>query len=367
MPNVHTTLTSLFSAIANAIRGKTGSSAQIVADDFPDAIDAIPTGTPLPALTDPASASDILDGKEAIDGQGQVLTGTLVPPVDTGANGLYKAMIQGEITSINDSTLTSAQNFALTGMQSVIFKEATRARSPASVTALQTYIVPKLAAFETRMFSGCTNLKNVWCPIATGAKGAGHTGNQRLFLSCSKIEHLYLGGWEYIGYWAFDGASSLKSLTFDNLMTFSNQGGAPAIETLIIRKSDTTLQVKSALTGTKIASGEGYIYVPAADVSSYQARTNWTTYANQIVGIDEDTTCAVGQTFVPTTTATGIDHWDMVDLQSYSAGTVDTTNGSITPTHDGRLLIRGLDANDEIVHVTYLQIGTGFDEEANLA
>lgn len=44
MPNTHTTLTSLFSDIADAIRGKTGSSATIVADDFPTAIASIPTG-----------------------------------------------------------------------------------------------------------------------------------------------------------------------------------------------------------------------------------------------------------------------------------------------------------------------------------
>lgn len=44
MPNTHTTLTSLFSDIADAIRNKTGSSADIVADNFPTEIDAIPTG-----------------------------------------------------------------------------------------------------------------------------------------------------------------------------------------------------------------------------------------------------------------------------------------------------------------------------------
>ena len=44
MPNTHSTLTSLFSDIADAIRGKTGSSATIVADDFPTAIASIPTG-----------------------------------------------------------------------------------------------------------------------------------------------------------------------------------------------------------------------------------------------------------------------------------------------------------------------------------
>lgn len=44
MPNTHSTLTSLFSDIADAIRGKTGSSETIVADDFPTAIANIPTG-----------------------------------------------------------------------------------------------------------------------------------------------------------------------------------------------------------------------------------------------------------------------------------------------------------------------------------
>ena len=38
------TLTQLFTAIANAIRGKTGSSDTIVAEDFPDEIADIPTG-----------------------------------------------------------------------------------------------------------------------------------------------------------------------------------------------------------------------------------------------------------------------------------------------------------------------------------
>ena len=44
MPNVHSTLTSLFSDIADAIRAKTGESGTIVADEFPDAIAAIPSG-----------------------------------------------------------------------------------------------------------------------------------------------------------------------------------------------------------------------------------------------------------------------------------------------------------------------------------
>lgn len=44
MPNRHATLTSLFTDIAGAIRSKTGDSAEIKADDFDTAIEAIPTG-----------------------------------------------------------------------------------------------------------------------------------------------------------------------------------------------------------------------------------------------------------------------------------------------------------------------------------
>ena len=44
MANTYATLGTLFTAIANAIRAKTGSSATIKADDFPTAISNIPSG-----------------------------------------------------------------------------------------------------------------------------------------------------------------------------------------------------------------------------------------------------------------------------------------------------------------------------------
>ena len=44
MPNTHSTLTSLFTDIADAIRAKTNSNSTIVADDFPTAISNIPSG-----------------------------------------------------------------------------------------------------------------------------------------------------------------------------------------------------------------------------------------------------------------------------------------------------------------------------------
>lgn len=48
MPNTHSTLAGLFADIANSIRAKTGSNEAIIADNFPSAIDSIPSGADLP-------------------------------------------------------------------------------------------------------------------------------------------------------------------------------------------------------------------------------------------------------------------------------------------------------------------------------
>lgn len=72
MPN-HTTLSSLFDDIAEAIRDKDGTSASIVADTFPERIAAINTD---PSGDATATAADILSPKTAYAG-GQKLTGTM--------------------------------------------------------------------------------------------------------------------------------------------------------------------------------------------------------------------------------------------------------------------------------------------------
>ena len=64
MANIHTTLASLFSDIADKIREKTGGTDKIVADNFPDAISNIPIdGIDTSDAT--ALASDIAQGKTA--------------------------------------------------------------------------------------------------------------------------------------------------------------------------------------------------------------------------------------------------------------------------------------------------------------
>lgn len=64
-------------AIADAIRAKESSSDPIAANDFPARIAAIETGTQLPTLTNPGTAADMAQGKQLIDQNGEIVTGTL--------------------------------------------------------------------------------------------------------------------------------------------------------------------------------------------------------------------------------------------------------------------------------------------------
>lgn len=60
------------------------------------------------------------------------------------------------------------------------------------------------------------------------------------------------------------------------------------IETLILRSETVaTLVHTNAFTSTPIASGTGYIYVPAALIEDYKGATNWSTYAAQFRAIED--------------------------------------------------------------------------------
>jgi hypothetical protein len=90
------------------------------------------------------------------------------------------------------------------------------------------------------------------------------------FWGCSQLEEVRLRD-----------LSSISSNTFTNCSSLTR---------LIITRTSTsimTLSNSNALTGTPIASGSGYIYVPDALVETYKAATNWSVYASQIKGLSE--------------------------------------------------------------------------------
>ena len=110
----------------------------------------------------------------------------------------------------------------------------------ANNSVLKKIHVPNVSSFYASAYM-CTSLHTVIAPAATEI-------NSYSFINCSSLNALVLGG-----------------------ATMCSLGN------------------KNALTGTPIASGTGYVYVPSALVDSYKAATNWSTYADQFRALEDYT------------------------------------------------------------------------------
>lgn len=94
------------------------------------------------------------------------------------------------------------------------------------------------------------------------------------FQYCSKLAIVDLPNVSSIGACAFADCTSMQTLIIrgNRVCTLSGSEGQTAV-----------------LANTPIASGTGYIYVPAALVDSYKAATNWSNYASQFRALEDYT------------------------------------------------------------------------------
>ena len=134
-------------------------------------------------------------------------------------------------------------------------------------TALVNVNLPKVTSFNNSLFYNCTALERVVLPKAN-PYGTG------MFYGCTSLEYVEFGnsyGGGAVNNNAFYNCSSLTAIVFR---------GSRVVHSL----SNT-----SALTGTPIASGTGYIYVPDSIKATYKTATNWATYANQFRSLEDYT------------------------------------------------------------------------------
>ena len=107
---------------------------------------------------------------------------------------------------------------------------------------------------------------------------------------CTKLTSVVLPAVRIMDGHSMNGCSELIKADFSNLQTirYSTFYINNKLVTLIIRTQVVAkLEKTSAFTGTPIASGTGYVYVPSALVDSYKTATNWSTYADQIRAIED--------------------------------------------------------------------------------
>ena len=271
-------------AIADAIRSKTNTSEQILARDFASKINALELGANLPDLTTPATAAEVFSGYQYITEEGTSATGTFTieEEINTQDSLLSQVINTLKTRIVNAAGLLDAEYEEDTATLKLILAEESlvskntigiypaEALTTLSATGFQNNILlekinfPYLTTLATYNFSGCTNLKEVILPALTSVPS-----------------------------YCFNGCTSLKRVDFSNLasgiagMGFQN---CSALETLIIRNTTLTAApaiLSNVFSGSGIATGLGYIYVPSALVDTYKAATNWSIVASQIRAIED--------------------------------------------------------------------------------
>ena len=132
-------------------------------------------------------------------------------------------------------------------------------------------------------FCHCTALTTVNLPEATKIDGSS-------FVGCISLASVSIPKAQTMSGYCFQNCTSLTFLDFPVLSSLGYNGFnyCTALETLILRNTEQVCQQTSdAFINSKIAKGEGYIYVPSALLDAYKAATNWSTYANQIRAIED--------------------------------------------------------------------------------
>lgn len=226
-------LTDKLTAIADAIRGKTGKTDGLTLDAMPGEIAGIQTG-------------------------------------GGGEHEQCDGVIMRTATSYYNDRITLIGTNAFTG------------------TPLADVICPNVTLIGGSAFQRCNALTEI--TDRNFPKLQAITGDYT-FGNCTSLVYFQSSTWERRTSGRTFQGSALKKLDISALTMFSANlcYNCGSLETVILRKTDTitTLAATNAFDGTKIKSGEGYIYCPSALIEEYKAATNWSTYANQFRAIED--------------------------------------------------------------------------------
>lgn len=181
---------------------------------------------------------------------------------------------QLEIDSLLKRTITTYTNDRITSVGNNAFHNC---------TSLVEVNLPNVTTLGNSSFNNCTSLVSINIPLVTSI-------TTQTFYSCTALTELIMPSLTTVGSQA---VRNSKNLAYVDLGVCTSLGalsfdGCTALETLVVRTTKVcTLVNTSALSGTKIAGGTGYIYVPDTLLAQYQEASNWSTFASQIKGLSE--------------------------------------------------------------------------------
>ena len=204
---------------------------------------------------------------------------------------------------------------------------------------LKSVNLPNATAVNNYAFSDCYNIESIKIPKVSNINFT------RLFNNCYKLNFLDTSIIDRLNTYCFESCYSLNDFDLSNIQnvvsyslsntgfgsiilpnctsigTYTGRGTRTSTIDLskkisidsnafreacslvhLILRSDTICPLSSitVFMNTPIADGLGWIYVPSDLVNTYKMASNWSTYANQIVSIDEYPKALDGETITDT-------------------------------------------------------------------
>lgn len=276
---------STLTAIAEAIRQKSSSSAAMKPGEMPEAIKNIKSGGGDGYIY-------MINGTNSDDWPDELIYdgGNTKKSPRKGAF-YHNQYISPTITLKNAGSVVPEECFknigSLDRLQTVNWPEAKSVQSNAfdGCQSLVEFNSGSVTHISATAFRNCKALKNIG-----GFESIVKT-YQSVFMNCISLEEAILTNIETMVSGCFYGCTGLKKVDIGEKITAIDGNtfyNCSSLEALIIRKTTLCkLSSTTAFNGSLVNSGRGYIYVPKALLTEYQAATNWVRFKNQFRSIED--------------------------------------------------------------------------------
>ena len=210
------------------------------------------------------------------------------------------------VTFPNVVNIKSNAFYECSSLTSIDFPNATKIYNGAFqyCSSLSTVNLPNVISVGDDAFNECSSLKSIDFPKATDINSGAFfkcsslatvnlpnviSVDANAFYKCYNITSVVLPKCKTLISSCFSDCYSLKTVVLPNLSSFKGSSifmDSGNLETLVIGgKSVVPNNSTNNFQGTKIASNNGYIYVPFSLVNEYKSATNWSAYASIIFPI----------------------------------------------------------------------------------
>ena len=198
------------------------------------------------------------------------------------------SIIDKSITEFKDNNIRAVGTNAFyncSSLTTVSFPACTSVGSLAfyNCSSLTTVSFPACTSVGNYAFYCCSSLTTVSFPACTSVASFA-------FYKCSSLSQANFPACRNIGGSAFASCSSLTTVSFPACTRISAYAfyNCSSLSALVLAGSvRCSLDNSATFSGTPIASGTGYVYVPASLVASYQEYGRWSYFSTRISAIED--------------------------------------------------------------------------------